>query len=276
MITSSIASLAIIAVASYSKPMYESLAPYIILGSILILGIPHGALDLHVHHQLSILKSPSNASNILTGLLNYLLIMFGWSLGCVLFPEFTFWMFMAISCYHFGENDLSYIFKSHPSFAFKDILYISRGIFIVGITMTMQPQISYPIITKLCYTDHRIFFTASRSAFPVIVAQHFIILAISMISVGINRPNTLRFWSAELLKSALHVAVFVTCGSLMGFSIYFGFWHSLQSIVESINFFKEQKSIDWIRHGSMNSLTSDLALFYKLAAPYTLGGNTWY
>lgn len=117
---------------SFFPTIFEFLKPFITLFCILVLGIPHGALDHILYYKLASGAIPdsngsqdseafhhfgkdgenpstelpitkSEQSKIITFYGNYLAIMGLWA-GCwAMFPDLAFWGFLTLSCYHFGE-----------------------------------------------------------------------------------------------------------------------------------------------------------------------------
>lgn len=241
------------------------------------LGIPHGSMDIQLYEQIQLKRT--GKSMAMVGLLNYFAIMAVWLACWALFPTFSFWAFMLVSVYHFGEADLDYI---ELNSAVQAICYISRGLLIIGLTMTSNPDVTFPIIGQLIPLDKDLFLLGAHAAFPICVAQHFLLLIASLFldmagpkcdkafPVEIY-PASISIWITEIRKSISFVLLFMVTGPLVGFSIYFGLWHSLSCIVADIQFFKQVPNV-WFNPKSPSVTFGELCKFYILAAPYTVVG----
>lgn len=223
------------------------------------------------------LKQPSTIHSP-TFYLNYLGMMSCWGISWVLWPFTSFWSFLAVSAWHFGEGDLGCLAVSKP---FKPFLFLSRGCLIIGLTMTVQPEVTLPIIQHLINMPQEYFCSLSEMVPPVVCVFHFTTLwrlwCLVLIQDGqavtnssphpptISKPqhspsntsassyhpqrNNLVFpatrkslnarnLAIETAKSALFVSMFIFLNPLVAFSIYFGCWHGMGCICDFIEWLK--------------------------------------
>lgn len=78
---------------------------------------------------------------------NYMAILAIWGVFWVVIPVPTFYTFLLVSAYHFGESDLDYI--SMPNIRDNRWMYLSRGILLLGSLITSNTSITNPIIQRM-------------------------------------------------------------------------------------------------------------------------------
>jgi Beta-carotene 15,15'-dioxygenase len=137
-------------------------------------------------------------------------------------------------------------------------------------------------MARLIYLDKGYFFWFCRLSFAPLILQHLAVLAYLAFSGFRNQNNagaskfpvkqtagTPSAWMKEFARSLLYIALYTSTGPLVGFAIFFGFFHSLFSIFNDIKFFKVHPN-PWFN--STTSLLADIIMFYKIALPYTILG----
>lgn len=285
------ATLLCLLINSFSPTLFSLLSLPLTLFSILILGIPHGALDHILYYNLLKARSRDQKStdHVITPMhifqfySNYLIIMLLWASSWFLFPDIAFWAFLAVSCFHFGEGDLDYLTGLGKNF--KYMLYMSRGIFIVGLTLVSQPAVTLPIVQHLIVMGDEEFKLICEIGFPVVIIQHYVVLyRLGLMCVFVRKqganagaepfPSKTEsiMWSPflkESLKSLLYLVMFSTIDPLTSFSLYFGFWHSSTTIYHTILFLKTDQTKE-SAHIDQTLSWSDIKSFYYKSAPYTL------
>jgi beta-carotene 15,15'-dioxygenase len=272
---------------SYLYPStMEKYSAYLMTISIVTFGIPHGALDHILYYELETIRNelPEKKKygpfvHSLFFYINYLVIMLLWAACWDSHPDIAFWSFLLVSSYHFGEGDLDYI--QGISNYFKLLLYFSRGVMIVGLTLTTQPRITLPIVQKLIEINPIGFIIVCDMLQPLVVIQHLIVLFLLF-----KRPVVLLHHTStqpfpiepkaidskvcfyELMRSILYVSLYLFTNPLIGFSIFFGIWHSTETAWTMIKFLKTRR---YPRFENSSSVTlKDIFSFYSLAAPFTI------
>jgi Brp/Blh family beta-carotene 15,15'-monooxygenase len=253
---------------------------------ILGLGISHGALDHILYYELENrrkelpeTKQYGEWIRPLFFYINYLIIMIIWSALWDTQPQVAFWAFLVVSSYHFGEGDLDYI--QGISGKMKIALYVSRGSLVVGLTLTCEPDVTLPIIQKLIVMDEILFRSLCKIALPFFIIQHvcaLLLLTKRAFQHNLNKVPTEPFPTEhkildrnvciyEFFRSTLFIALFLSTNPLIGFSVFFGVWHSATTIWGTIKFLKIQKHPAF--EPNMSISWKDMLSFYVLAAPFT-------
>src|SRR3989339_217421 len=157
---------------------------------IIITGIPHGALDHEVAKQSSNLNNQVFSAKKFHA--KYLFSMLLYGIVWYVFPTVSFYLFLLISAFHFGETDLPIDSPKVPLLGV--LLQVSYGLLILFIILFVHIDTVLPIIQKI-----NIF---SPGLINYLQGQHIALLAIS----GLILPLPLCF------------------------IIYFGLWHSITSL----------------------------------------------
>ncbi|KAJ3236643.1 hypothetical protein HDU81_010607 [Chytriomyces hyalinus] len=281
------------------------IAPPLILICLILFGIPHGAIDHLMYYQIyselrpfsmeQTVKSMSPQttyfdafSNSDTGrprsdllatrlrtrlfYFNYLSIMVFWAFAWMRVPILTFWVFLCVSAYHFGEGDLNYLNNQMliPSY----LMHFSRGLMLIGAISTTKTAVTLPIIAAMTrVSDATNLLPHASLLHAVTISQH---IFLSLAHLQFQKHEA---WKRETVKSCLFVALFYTMDPLLAFSIYFAVWHSVGSIVDEIAFLKARnakwKPAEPPKLNPHTATTQEITLtdtlrFYKNAAPFTI------
>ncbi len=223
---------------------------WIVLASVVLVGIPHGAIDHIMAEKIYGLDASWRGRALFYGMYFGLMILVGglWLIQPVLGLLF----FFAISIYHFGQADME-DFLTHESSGFT--WYITRGLFIIGLIVFSDTTVSYPIMAKAVNTD--------AAAISHLLPDAGVMLSFVTVIYGsvffyawlTNRlQNGMRFLADSLLLTAL----FLFTGPMIGFAVYFALWHSAGHVFEMQRYLGEQNE------------PMSLLQFYKSAAPFTL------
>ena len=224
---------------------------WIVVLSVLIIGIPHGAIDHIMAAELYSLNQ--TLKDHLLFYASYLLVMIIIGVLWIFLPEAGMALFLIISIYHFGQADMEdfLIRREH----INRIFYFARGLLIIGLIIYSDPVTTYPIMADAMQIDTLILSNFMPSA---VTTLWIFLSAYSLVSVfGImtgrieNVPNF-------IVDSLLLTLFLWVTGPLIGFAVYFALWHSVGHINEMRAFFE--------RRGKSLSV----AEFYKKATPFTV------
>jgi Brp/Blh family beta-carotene 15,15'-monooxygenase len=160
------------------------------------------------------------------------------------------------------------------------LLYISRGVLLLGALVTSSPEVTLPIIADITRQTSSGFVDAAEYIKIASVGQNYAVLFYHLAVTGNYKNSNTSYrmaWMKEILKSTLYVALFLCIDPLVAFAIYFGFWHSLGSIMDEIIFFKSCSGHCPTSTASKQtkSITSedihitDIITFLRLSIPYT-------
>jgi Brp/Blh family beta-carotene 15,15'-monooxygenase len=214
-----------------------------------VLGIPHGACDIYL--MTNRYKKLSFASAIVA----YLTVMSFWVALWKLHSLVAFALFLLVSIYHFGEvldliqEDLSYVESKY-----KSLLIFSRGLFLIGQMLFLEPAVAFPIISSFADIDPVIYnYLCSNVLFFLAIHLFIMLLVMPVGLLVVEVPKTILYW-----------LVFDQLGILLGFAVFFGLWHSYDSITGIIDRLNTTKMFP--------KTSNSLLMFYKYALPYTIAG----
>jgi len=215
---------------------------------ILLLGIPHGAIDNVLYLRNSEIK---NSYFIAIYLLFVAINVALW----IFFPTVAFATFLILSAYHFGQSQfLHYFNKQAFSYGF---LYLLWGIFILtGLVYLNYSEVQtimaqYPEFNAFGYFQEELFL---RYLFWITGGATVVLMLI--LTVQKKLPTEAFFMEALVL--CLIVGCFYLMPLLIGFTLYFVILHSLKVLREEYQFLKTE--------GEASSVIN----FIKTVAPFTL------
>jgi Brp/Blh family beta-carotene 15,15'-monooxygenase len=228
-----VAAVAILGSQLFPDLMIDIRYPVLALAMITV-GIPHGAVDHIISSDLY------DLSNSLTDqalfYLPYLALMLLMGIIWYVSPPVGFFIFLACTIYHFGQADLFYL-EVPP--VIKNLLYISRGIMIIGLLVFVNPQVSFPIME-----------TIAGLALPVdaimpfsiyfgwtMALQHILLLGI--VTIVIDSESSQSLWY-PVADAVLIAALFFLSEPIIAFAVYFACWHSIGHVKELKDFFIAQ------------------------------------
>lgn len=211
---------------------------WVLIFSLAVTGIPHGAIDHVIYLQNRKGNSPNG--NLLKSFFVPYLFMIGLTfLLWFLIPEMMFWFFLAVAAYHFGQSQLYYIHLPQKSRS-KTVLYISWGIFILSTLWIFHWEEQSAIIQSV--------FTWKLDANGILYQSIFIaavisgVLTIAML-LSLFRKGILagKMLIQEILVLMLLSALFKYTTPFMAFAIYFGLWHAARVMITEYHFLKMEK-----------------------------------
>lgn len=159
---------------------------------------------------------------------------------------------------------------------------LSRGLFLISLTLFSQPQATVPIVQKFIHFPSQL---ANSGIHETIVGAHFAILGlyaltytvlcpllesrtVSHFPVRKESPGDISLWAKEFAKALLFYTLFSSMNSLVAFALYLGPWHSVGHMLSEISFLKSKQS-PFFSKGSVVTWT-DTATFLWYCAPFTL------
>lgn len=251
--------------------------------------------------------------------INYFAIMAAWWIMWKVSPTICLFAFLLNSCYHFGQSDLHYLAMDDDPVNYRQRilengLYLSRGLFLISSVMTMDRAQTNPVILKLSPSlSLASLNTCCDYLYRFGVQQHWVCLGI-MLYISCFLPKTSQndktskrkwgiysrsTWAYEWMKTRIIWALFTNLHALTAFAVYFGCWHSCESIIVLVKFLKGRRNpvftrneqienenrIDsgWemntpyrpkiVKDNSQDTINInwyDVGVFYELALGYTL------
>jgi Brp/Blh family beta-carotene 15,15'-monooxygenase len=224
----------------------------ILMGAVVVTGIPHGAVDHIVAARLYGLSSSWSDQARFYGF--YLAMMAVYGALWLVVPAWCLAAFLLMTMYHFGQADLAYWSLSPVA---ARLTYLSRGLLLVGVPIAAFPGIVDPIFQAIAGVEVLTWpYVATHGGWicAALIAQHVLVL-LAMLGVMDDRPGG---GAREFVTVTALSALFLTVHPLVAFAVYFGLWHSLGHILELVRFFN--------RTGEPTSLPG----FYRKASLYTV------
>jgi Brp/Blh family beta-carotene 15,15'-monooxygenase len=198
----------------------EDFLAYVLVISV---GVIHGANDLLI---LSVKeKKPKNFKK---NLFIYVSIIVLCVFIFLLSPFLAILLFVLLSGYHFGEEHLSH--KINVNIVFNSIYFLAYGLFIFSLLFYQSLMDVDEImieLTGLTFDKLHIEITLIGSAIFLFMGSLYLIL---------SKKNVLETFVKEFFYLILLFLVFNTSSLILGFAIYFIFWHSIPSIVHQVEF----------------------------------------
>ena len=227
-----------------------AISPWLLLASVIVIGIPHGAID-HIMAE-KVYGLDNTWKGTAKFYVGYLGLMFVVGMLWLLEPVIGMLFFFAISIYHFGQADLEDFVKPGSS---GIPWYLVRGSLILGLILFSDTAVSYPIMAQALHMNPLTLFSVlpnGPGALVALAAAYAALFAMALLSGKVAVGWRL------LADSVLIVVLFLVAGPLIGFAVYFALWHSAGHIIEMQQFLRKKN-----RPMSLKS-------FYKAAAPFTL------
>ena len=146
----------------------------ILMGAVILTGIPHGAVDHIVAARLYGLSSSWGDQARFYGFYLAMMAVYGglWLVA----PAWCLAAFLLMTMYHFGQADLAY--WSLPPVAAR-VLYLSRGLLLVGLPIAAFPGVVDPIFDAIAGVQVSTWpYIATHGILvcSVLVAQHVLLL----------------------------------------------------------------------------------------------------
>jgi Brp/Blh family beta-carotene 15,15'-monooxygenase len=217
---------------------------WILFGTVLLtIGIPHGAID----HLL--LNPKINNTELVKFIFKYLAIIAIYLIVWIFLPIPALVAFLLMSAYHFGQSHFIGIDLS----SFKKTTYFATGIFYLSVIFWGDFENTTNILMGIVNIE-----SLTGFGWPVIIGSF-------VISNVLFFRNSFVEWRLFALEMIIMGLVLYQLPLLVGFIIYFGFWHALPSITE------EYQSLKW--YFGKNHLRN----FIKKLMPFTAAsiGGMW-
>jgi Brp/Blh family beta-carotene 15,15'-monooxygenase len=197
---------------------------YLSVALILLLGVPHGATD---HILFRHIKKDYDKGWLSRFFVRYFLLMGLFSLTWWVLPGLALLIFLAISAYHFGQSQWHLI--NADTFS-KKLIYLSSGLFVLAAPLLWNYTETAPIVEQL--VGQEIVLSTEYQNFIPALLLGFVIIQILVLFFRskISRQKMAKECGVLLLLTGL----FFFTPLLIGFSIYFVFWHSIDSIKDQI------------------------------------------
>lgn len=242
----------------YVSPISESVQWILFAGTMLLTGIPHGAIDHLVDEQN---RLQQNKQFSMAGFLtNYLSRMALYAVLWWFFPVLAFVVFMGISAFHFGETDLIALPKQKKA---EGLLFLSYGWVLLSILLfTHQAEILLILNSLPDFLETVA--AALIALFGPYKNYYFGACAVGLLGAfSYYRSQTVVSIGSillVLLQGALLLFICAQLPFLLAFSFYFGLWHSLLCLHNIRQYLRQNnQQLAW------NQLVKKAILFSSIA-----------
>lgn len=203
---------------------------------ILLVGIPHGATDHLIFRNLA--RPFLGTRRMIYFYIYYLLLIGVYAALWWFLPILSFAIFLLISAYHFGQSNWNYVqFASN----FKaNICYLLWGAYVIAAPVILHYDSSAPIIKDIVGADPVSIAPEMRYG---IVGGLLAVNTLMTLALHWQEKINVKQLKDEIISLLVLSLVFFFTPVLMGFAIYFVFWHSLGSVMDQIKFFQSRKQV---------------------------------
>jgi Brp/Blh family beta-carotene 15,15'-monooxygenase len=215
---------------------------------ILILGIPHGAIDNTLYLRNNTISNTAFISS-------YLVLIAANIAIWIFLPALAYLIFLLLSAYHFGQSQFSHHF-SKTSIAEQALFLFWGGSLLTGFVYFNHAEISSIINNNIEFSVFRNIHGLDLTLYLLVALSTLTLFLLGVLFV--RKLIKLEAILMEILVLLLVMASFYLMQLLIGFSLYFIILHSFKVLREEYNFLKKEE------------ITSSLFDFTKLIAPFTI------
>ncbi len=207
----------------YFLPTLEPFMAVLLTG-IVFLGFPHGALDIFLIQDLG--HSPQAILAIVcVYLLAILAMVFFW----ILFPNGALLFFIAYSCFHFAQSDLS---REESGSLFLIVEFLARLLAPFFIPFGFHPERSLNLARQVQDTA---FLNAASPLFQPLALLAVVLSSMIFIRGLSKRRMPESEWQVMTVEPLIVCILFLVLDPLYSLSIYFCFIHSVKHLVNFLN-----------------------------------------
>lgn len=217
-------------------PISNDVQIIMLLSLVLLVGVPHGALDFLVDEQNETLQN--NQFSFVKFVSVYLTRLFAFSLFWFL-PWLAFSLFIIFSIFHFGETDMSAIVKPNK---YAVLLYFSYGALVLSILLLSHlPEIqnSLPAVSTFL-KENNIYSTLINTTPYIILFCSLLFLVVLFIQKKSGYIKQISFYDIIQFVCLLFLLVYLPL--MLAFTFYFALWHSILSVRNIFSYFKNFNS----------------------------------
>lgn len=220
---------------------FDLLIHFLAVLGVLSIGILHGANDLTLVKKLGFLKSKWQR------FLSYVFFVLLFSVLLYRIPSVALMIFVGISAYHFGEQQWHKYVKNQT--VLVSVFYFVFGLFLFAALFFAHASKVSDIIYQI--SDWRI----EESFFQTFALS--CLFALVLLILVLNKNIKLLLIDL-LVQTTLLMILFWTTDLLVGFAVYFVFWHSWPSL-------KDQSEILYQTQHSFKKYLIDAWLYWLLS-----------
>lgn len=219
-------SFGLVAIVLYSliPDFFESIK-YLLFGLVLlVIGIPHGAMDHVIDGAINDWK-PTTFN--LKFYAKYLGMMVGYLVVWYFLPLVAIVVFFGITAYHFGQADAQR-YSIDRSWV-EQFVIISRGLTIIVLLLYADLPYASAIIETM--TDFDLYsWSTSYLSVDVILPSTAIVSTLVIVTALLLNGSTFKLVATAIMENLIIVLLFTQVNIVIAFSLYFGWWHSYEHV----------------------------------------------
>lgn len=238
--------------------------------SILLTGIPHGALDHLVEKKHAELNG--QRFQLTTFLLNYITRMALYGIVWWISPTLGLILFFVISGWHFGETDLQYIAGKNKILDW--FMATTYGLFVLAVLLLNHVEETAEILGYFPSPGWDTFLLELENTTKTLLQNSLGILFLSLfIFQLIFYKDKIVSYLYILMSLAVLTFLVMELPLLVGFTVYFSWWHSLRTLHRIARFLETQTAqIISFRQLAVQAIPFSLMAFLGIAGLVWWGG----
>ncbi|MEM7103633.1 MAG: Brp/Blh family beta-carotene 15,15'-dioxygenase [Bacteroidota bacterium] len=197
--------------------------------TLIIAGIPHGAGD-HLIFKKFISSKYKRQGSYFFGFYLIVLLLYGFTWWAS--PELAFSIFILVSIYHFGQSHWNHI-SFNTSF-FRIVTYFFWGSLVTITPVLLYSTDSQSIIQSITGNTFNSVFSYKWQIIFILFFTNMLIL----VWLLEKRLVSTQKFHGEIFNLLLLEFLFFSTPLLLGFAIYFVFWHSTKATVDQFEMLK--------------------------------------
>ncbi len=206
--------------------------------SILLIGIPHGAIDNLLYMHKNKVSAPFFYSFYFGIMLANLAIWW-------FYPTLAYFLFLLVSSYHFGQSQFNNLYKDNKIVAY--ISYFSWGTSILTAMVFFNfKELNQLIQLETDFSIFGIFYNVEAIQITLIVSTTIYVLATTIYRLYIQRK--INGFLIEIFQICLLFTTFYLFNFMVGFTIFFVLMHATDVMGHEYNFLLRQKIIRNYKH----------------------------
>ena len=223
--------------------------------SVFVCGVPHGALDHLVQRETQ--RREGRPFRMKTFLLRYVSLMFFYAALWYWLPALSLGLFLAMTCWHFGETDVACLTAAAKN---SNALQAGYGAALLLFLLFSHAEETALVLHQLLPTDSPTLYNLFKGDAALLITASSGGLLVSLLWLlrrqapdGFQWPLTLQL--VTLLFCCALLPLFPA------FALYFAGWHSVIALYQIGRFTHHQKA---------GAQRTHLLLLWKKALPFTL------
>ena len=202
---------------------------------IVSIGLLHGSNDIKIIERLQLSNHKTHYLSISYGLLVLFVLIIFFVIPSIVLP-----FFILISAYHFGEQHLSAAIESDTEGVISKLLvylsYLAYGLYVFFLLFYVQFETTESIVKDMNASWF------SRISVGYILTVSFFGFIASIFFVFKKKKFYFRLLGNELIYFGVYLLMFNMSSLIIGFALYFVFWHSLPSLKVQQEFLYKDRS----------------------------------